>query len=47
MALFDIKLFSTSLLTNTDVRVIIPTPDEPFQPDDTPYYKPGKNAHVR
>ena len=42
MALIDIKLFSTSLLTNTDIKVIIPTPDEPFSQDDTPYYKPGK-----
>lgn len=46
MALFDIKLFSTSLLTNTDVRVVVPTPDEPFHPDDTPYYQPGKKYQV-
>ena len=46
MALFDIKLFSTTLLTNTDVRVVIPTPDEPFQPDDTPFYAPGKKYQV-
>lgn len=46
MALFDIKLFSTSLLTNTDVRVIIPTPDEPFYPDSTPYYQKGKGYQV-
>lgn len=42
MALFDIKLFSTELLTNTDIRVVIPTPDEPFYPDKTPYYQEGK-----
>ena len=42
MALFDIKLFSTSLLTNTDVRVVIPTPDEPFVPDSTPFYHKDK-----
>lgn len=46
MALFDIKLFSTTLLTNTDVRVIVPTPDEPFLPDDTPYYKEGVKYQV-
>lgn len=46
MALFDIKLFSTSLLTNTDVRVVVPTPDEPFQPDNTPYYRPDKCYQV-
>lgn len=46
MALFDIKLFSTSLLTNTDVRVVVPTPDEPFHPDATPYYQPGKKYQV-
>ena len=27
MALFDIKLFSTVLQTQTDIRVILPTPD--------------------
>ena len=46
MALFDIKLFSTSLLTNTDIRVVVPTPDEPFHPDETPYYQPGKKYQV-
>lgn len=46
MALFDIKLFSTSLLTNTDIRVIVPTPDEPFFPDTTPFYQPGKKYQV-
>ena len=46
MALFDIKLFSTSLLTHTDIRVIVPTPDEPFHPDATPYYQPGKKYQV-
>lgn len=46
MALFDVKLFSTTLMTNTDVRVIIPTPDEPFVPDDTPFYKKGKGYQV-
>lgn len=46
MALFDIKLFSTSLLTNTDIRVVVPTPDEPFAPDDTPYYNPNKRYQV-
>lgn len=46
MALIDIKLFSTVLLTNTDVRVIIPTPDEPFHPDDTPYYRDGFQFQV-
>lgn len=46
MALFDIKLFSTSLLTNTDVRVVVPTPDEPFAPDETPYYQKGKRYQV-
>lgn len=46
MALFDIKLFSTTLLTNTDIRVVIPTPDEPFLPDSTPYYQKGKKYQV-
>lgn len=46
MALFDIKLFSTSLLTNTDIRVVIPTPDEPFLPDSTPYYQKDKRYQV-
>lgn len=46
MALFDVKLFSTTLLTNTDIRVIIPTPDEPFLPDDTPYYEKGRKYQV-
>ena len=46
MALFDIKLFSTTLLTNTDIRVVVPTPDEPFHPDDTPYYQSGKKYQV-
>ena len=46
MALFDIKLFSTSLLTNTDVRVVIPTPDEPFVPDSTPFYHKDKRYQV-
>ena len=46
MALFDIKLFSTSLMTNTDIRVVVPTPDEPFHPDATPYYQPGKKYQV-
>ncbi|MBP8856111.1 MAG: esterase family protein [Oscillospiraceae bacterium] len=46
MALFDIKLFSTALLTQTDIRVVVPTPDEPFKPDETPYYKEGKKYQV-
>ncbi len=46
MALFDIKLFSTSLLTNTDIRVVVPTPDEPFLPDETPYYRADKKYQV-
>lgn len=46
MALIDIKLFSTSLWTNTDVRVVIPTPNEPFEDEDTPFYKPGKKYQV-
>lgn len=46
MALFDIKLFSTSLMTNTDIRVVVPTPDEPFHPDATPYYQPGMKYQV-
>lgn len=46
MALFDIKLFSTSLMTNTDIRVVVPTPDEPFHPDATPFYQPGKKYQV-
>lgn len=46
MALIDIKLFSTTLLTNTDIRVVVPTPDEPFYSDETPFYKPGKKYQV-
>lgn len=46
MALIDIKLFSTSLLTNTDVRVVLPTPDEPFYSDDTPWYDRSKRYQV-
>ena len=46
MALIDIKLFSTSLLTNTDVRVVLPTPDEPFYSDDTPWYRKDKRYQV-
>jgi putative tributyrin esterase len=46
MALIDIKLFSTILKTNVDVRVIMPTPDEPFYTDDTPYYKNGYKYQV-
>lgn len=46
MALFDVKLFSTALLTQTDIRVVVPTPDEPFEPDDTPYYRAGKKYQV-
>jgi S-formylglutathione hydrolase FrmB len=46
MAIFDIKLFSTSLLTNTDILVIIPTPGEPFFPDNTPYYDSEKKYQV-
>lgn len=46
MALFDIKLFSTSLWTHTDVRVVLPTPNEPFESEDTPYYKDGKKYQV-
>ena len=42
MALIDIKLFSTSLWTHTDVRVVLPTPNEPFESEDTPFYKEGK-----
>ena len=26
--------------------MVIPTPDEPFQPDDTPFYAPGKKYQV-
>lgn len=46
MALIDIKLFSTALLTNTDVRVVLPTPDEPFYSDDTPWYRKDKRYQV-
>ena len=45
MALIDIKLFSTTLNTNTDIRVVLPTPDEPFAPDAKPYYQ-GKKYQV-
>ena len=45
MALIDVKLFSTTLFTNTDIRVVLPTPDEPFKPDAKPYYK-GKKYQV-
>ena len=46
MALIDIKLFSTSLWTHTDVRVVLPTPNEPFESEDTPFYKEGKKYQV-
>ena len=42
MALIDVKLFSTTLATNTDVRVVLPTPDEPFISDDRPFYSDRK-----
>ncbi len=46
MALIDVKLFSTSLMTNTDVRVVVPTPDEPWSQDGTPYYRLDKRYQV-
>ena len=42
MALIDIKLFSQTLHTNTDIRVVLPTPDEPFISDDRPFYSDRK-----
>ncbi|MBO5503357.1 MAG: esterase family protein [Lachnospiraceae bacterium] len=46
MALIDVKLFSTSLLTNTDIRVVLPTPNEPFEEEAIPFYHKGKKYQV-
>lgn len=46
MALFDIKLFSTVLQTQTDIRVIIPTPDNNPDSRTTPYYDRNKRYQV-
>lgn len=46
MALFDIKLFSTVLQTQTDIRVILPTPDNDPSSKETPFYDGGKRYQV-
>lgn len=46
MAIFDIKLFSTVLQTQTDIRVIIPTPDNAPICAETPFYALGKRYQV-
>ena len=46
MALFDIKLFSTSLQTQTDVRVYIPTPENDAGNNAASFYDRSKRFQV-
>lgn len=46
MALFDIKLFSTTLQTPVDIRVIIPTPNSRPETAGIPYYDRNKRYQV-
>lgn len=46
MALFDIKLFSTTLQTYVDIHVIIPTPNSRPNTVGIPYYDKNKRYQV-
>ena len=46
MALFDIKLYSVSLQTQTDVRVYIPTPENDAESNMTSFYDQTKRFQV-